>query len=150
MNDSIQQAGKRLIDESKRILERDVNGALEDNDFNLTVRRAQEVVELCLKGALKILGVDYSRIHDVGSLFSEQMQKKQPGVDLEILTRIEEVSLWLGQARAPALYFEREYGEEEARQAYQDAEFVFLKITKMLAPEPPEEPQKTEPDDSKE
>jgi len=48
MNDSIQQAGKRLLDESKRILERDVTGALEDHDFNLTVRRAQEVVELCV------------------------------------------------------------------------------------------------------
>ena len=45
----MQQAGKRFLDESKRILRRDVNGALEDNDFNLTVRRAQEAVELALK-----------------------------------------------------------------------------------------------------
>ena len=52
------EGGIRLIQEAEGILRRDAQGALNEKDFNMAVRRAQEVVELTLKGALKILGVD--------------------------------------------------------------------------------------------
>ena len=132
MNRNMQTDGKRLIDEGERIFRRDVKGALEDGDYNLTVRRAQEVVELVLKGALKVLCVEYPRIHDVGTLFAEQVREKRQDVETEGLDRIEEISLWLSQARAPALYFEREYDVEDARQALQDAAFVVVEVKKRL------------------
>ena len=62
---SMQAEGQRLLRESEHILRHDVQSALAAQDFNLTVRRAQEVVELCLKGALRMLGPDYPRVHDV-------------------------------------------------------------------------------------
>jgi len=55
----MQAAGEQLLRESERILRRDAHAALGDADFNVAVRRAQEAVELALKGALKTLGVDY-------------------------------------------------------------------------------------------
>ena len=132
MSRSMQEEGEKLIREGERILRREVQGALDDGDFNIAVRRAQEVVELALKGALKILGVDYPRVHDVASVFSEQVQQKREAVDAEVLERIEEISLWLGQARAPSFYFERDYGEEDARRAFQDAGFVLGEVKKIL------------------
>ena len=134
MSKNIQEEGKKLVSESERILRRDVRGALDEGDFNLTVRRSQEVVELALKGALRILGVDYPRTHDVAPVFSEQIQQKRGPAQAEILERIEEISLWLSQARAPAFYFERDYNAEDARQAFQDAEFVLIRIKEMLKP----------------
>jgi HEPN domain-containing protein len=91
----MQAEGERLICESERILRREVQGALSEGDLNLAVRRAQEVVELCLKGALKLLGVDYPRVHDVAPVFSEQVQRKRGAIDAKVLEQIETISLWL-------------------------------------------------------
>jgi len=132
MSKSMQEEGEKLLHESERILWRDVQGALDEGDFNLAVRRAQEVVELALKGALKMLGVDYPRVHDVAPVFSEQVQQKRGAVEIEVLERIEEISLWLSQARAPSFYFERDYGEADARQAFQDAGFVLAEVKKIF------------------
>jgi HEPN domain-containing protein len=88
-------------------------------------------VELTLKGALKTLGVDYPKIHDVAPVFSEQLRQKRNIDDPAVLQKIEEISLWLAESRAPSFYFDREYGEEDAEQALSDAAFV-LSATKRL------------------
>lgn len=75
------EAGERLIREAGKILSRDLKGALESGDHNLAVRRAQEVVELLLKGSLKILGVDYPKVHDVGPVFVQRAKEKQIPLD---------------------------------------------------------------------
>ena len=132
MSECLQKTGEKLISEAERILVRDVKGALDEGDANLAVRRSQEVVELALKGALKILGIDYPRIHDVAPVFSEQIRQKRQIDDIEALDRIETASLWLTQARAPAFYFERDYNIEDAQQAFQDADFVLNQVRRML------------------
>ena len=76
MSQSMGEVGKKLIRESERILRRDVPSALDEGDFNIVVRRAQEVVELALKGALKMLGVDFPKVHDVAPVFSQQIRQK--------------------------------------------------------------------------
>ena len=129
---SVQEEGLRLIREADRIFRRDARGALSEGDFNLAVRRAQEVVELALKGALRILGVDYPKVHDVAPLFSEQLRQKRAIDDPEVLHRIDEISLWLAESRAPSFYLEQEYGVEDAEQALQDAAFVLNEVKKLL------------------
>ena len=128
----MQEDGEKLIKESERILQRDVQGALDEQDFNMAVRRAQEVVELALKGALRTLGVDYPKVHDVAPVFSEQVQQKRWGVKAEILEQIEEIFLWHSQARAPSFYFERDFSPEDARHAFQDAGLVLSEVRKIL------------------
>jgi len=98
----------------------------------MVVRRAQEVAELTLKGALKILGVDYPKVHDVATLFSEQVRQKVGVQNPAVLQRIEEISLWLGQSRTPSFYFDREYGAEDAEQALEDAVFVLAEVKKVF------------------
>lgn len=75
---SMGEEGEKLIHEGERVLRRDVQNALNEGDFNMAVRRAQEGVELTLKGALKLLGVDYPKAHDVATVFSEHVQRKCP------------------------------------------------------------------------
>lgn len=132
MSRSLQEAGERLIQESEKIFQRDVRSALDAGDFNLVVRRAQEVVELALKGGLKVLGVDYPKVHDVAPVFSEQVKQKLGEVDAEVLERTEDISFWLTQARAPSFYLERDYGEQDAEHALQDAMFVLTEVRRIL------------------
>jgi HEPN domain-containing protein len=132
MTKSLKEIGERLIQEAERILLRDVKGALSAKDYNLVVRRAQEVVELVLKGGLKILGVEYPKVHDVALVFSEQVQQKLFGFDKKVLDRIEEISLWLTQARSPSFYFERDYEKEDARRAAEDASYVLKEVRDIL------------------
>lgn len=135
MSGTLGDQGNRLLEESKRILHRDVSGALNDGDFNLAVRRAQEVVELALKGALNLMCTEYPRLHDVAPLFCQQVQEKREDSDLEILTKIREISLWLAQARGPALYLEQDYEVQEADRAFADAGFVIKEIEALLTPD---------------
>jgi HEPN domain-containing protein len=128
----MQEDGLRLIREAESILKRDAQGAMNDRDFNLVVRRAQEVVELTLKGALKILGVDYPKIHDVAPVFSDQLQQKQSTSDPSVLQKIEGISLWLAESRAPSFYLDREYGVEDAEQALGDAALVVSETRRLL------------------
>lgn len=126
------EAGERLIREAQRIFGRDLKAAWAERDYNLVVRRAQEVVELSLKGALRILGVDFPKVHDVGPVFVEQMRRKGGQVPEEILAEIQRISAWLSEARAPALYLERVYGEADAQRAFAEAEFVLGGVEKAF------------------
>ena len=42
--------------------------ALEDGEYPYVIRQAQESVELALKGALKLIGVEPPKWHDVGPI----------------------------------------------------------------------------------
>ena len=130
---SMQNQGLWLIRQAESIFRRDARVALREKDFNLALRRAQEVVELTLKGALKILGIDYPKVHDVGLLFSEQLRQRRGINDSQFLGRIEEISLWLAQSRAAAFYFEREFGSEDAERAVEDASFILTEVKRLLA-----------------
>lgn len=124
--------GMRRIALAGKILRRDLNGAWRAGDYNMTVRRAQEVVELTLKGVLEILGVDYPKIHDVGPIFAEQVIRKSFPIQKDVLENIKEISFWLGESRAPSFYFEQEYTKEDAQKAFEDANFVYKKIKSVL------------------
>jgi HEPN domain-containing protein len=126
------EIGMKLIEKAGEIMHRDLNSAWIACDYNMTVRRAQEVAELALKGVLEILGVDYPKIHDVGHLFVEHVIKKAFPVEEDILEKIERISFWLAEARAPSFYLERDYTEEDARKAFEDANFVYDKIKAAL------------------
>lgn len=118
------ESGEKLIAEARRILERDVRRALDDGDHNLAVRRAQEVVELMLKGALKVLGIDYPKVHDVAPVFTTEARSRIVDLRQLDLERIEEISFWLSQARAPSFYMEKDYSEADAEKAFADATWL--------------------------
>lgn len=123
--------GEILLKASFKIFKRDVKSALEDRDYNMVIRRAQESVELALKGMLKILGFEYPKIHHVGDVFKEKIQEKGIRIEKDVLDEIEEISLRLAQAREASFYFEKVFGRKEAKKAYEDAKYV-LDIIKKL------------------
>ncbi len=50
MSESLQDMGNQLIAAGAIVLRRDARSALDEQDYNMAVRRAQEAVELALKG----------------------------------------------------------------------------------------------------
>ena len=119
--------GQDLILSAERLCERDLEGALREGDFSMAVRRAQEVADLALKGGLAVLGVEYPKIHDVGTDFADDVRKKIGEANRGTLDRIARVSTHLCEERGPAFYGEKPYREGEARQAHRDAIFVLGK-----------------------
>lgn len=107
-----------------RLLQEELSRACERQYWNLAVRRAQEVVELSLKGLLRALGTEYPRLHDVGDAFAEAVAAKNLSIDPQALGRIREISSYLARDRAPAFYMEQEFTQEQAERAQADARFV--------------------------
>jgi len=103
----------------------DMQRALEQGIWNIAVRRAQETVELVLKGLLCLMGVDYPLVHDVGGLFVRVVRERGVALPEQALTRIEEISAALARRRAPAFYFEEDISEDEAHRAAQDADTIW-------------------------
>lgn len=103
------EEGSMLIGEARRVLFSDGYKALEESSYNLAVRRAQESVELALKGLLKVLGIEYPKVHDVGELFMLQVTEKFPQVQRKVLERIKDISMRLSRDREPSFYIERLY-----------------------------------------
>ena len=95
--------------------------AYERGSWNIVVRRAQEVVELSLKGLLKMMGVEYPKSHDVGGVFRRICIEMGLKVNSEKLDELEQISSDLAEDRAPAFYMERAYSKQEADKAKDDA-----------------------------
>lgn len=102
-----------------------------------TVREAQEVVELLLKGLLRFIGVEAPKVHDVGKTLDEHLEYL-PEVVKENLKKIKAISKRLRKERELSFYGSEdfipseEYDEEEAREAIEDARFVFLVIKGVI------------------
>ncbi len=124
---SNKEQGEKLLKEAQWIFEKDLKSAIEEENYNLAVRRAQEVVELSLKGCLRILGIDYPKVHDAGFVFVREAGNKLRFKE-DSLSEIERISKWLSEARAPSFYGERDFTSEDAKKAFEDAAFVFSEI----------------------
>lgn len=126
----LEKAQKRLV--VLDVLERE--GAYSD-----VVREAQEAVELALKGALRLVGVEPPKLHDVGPVVLEYRDRfpEEVRADLEELARI---SKWLRKEREFSFYGDvdfiptLEYTEEHARRAREGAHHVVQVCRRLLRP----------------
>ena len=92
--DYIKRAG-RCLKESK--------DAFNDEDYPITIRRAQECVELSLKAILRSIAVEYPREHDVGDSL-EIVKEKFPDWFSSKIPDFMQISKDLSKKRGPALY----------------------------------------------
>ncbi len=120
----------RLILESQMIME-EARRAFNSEAWNLVVRRSQEVVELSLKGLLKLMGVESPKTHDVGDTFAKVCTDKKIAISSRKLAEMQRISHQLARDRAPAFYMEKEYSREQASQALQSAETVLTEAEEM-------------------
>ncbi len=77
--------------------------------WNLVVRRSQEVVELSLKAALRELGIETLKMHDVGSLLRAH-QSKFPASSWRQVGRLAAISRRLRMERELSFYGDDETG----------------------------------------
>jgi hypothetical protein len=118
-----EERADRLLSEAVNILN-ELEQSLKIGNWNLTVRRAEEVVELVLKGLLAQLGIDYPKVHDVAPIFKRSVEERGIKVDDEFMNWLIEISADLSIKRAPSFYFEAEYDEDDAMNAAKGAEEV--------------------------
>lgn len=103
--------------------------------WHLVVRRAQEAVELILKGFLRLGGIEVPRLHDVAHLLKAQ-GKKIPLHVVQELPRIISLSRRLRQERETSFYGDEEqelppsalYTRIDADQAKGDLEWLMTLV----------------------
>jgi HEPN domain-containing protein len=113
----------RILEEAKRYHR--------DGAWSLAIRRSQEVVELSLKGALRFLGLEVPRVHDLSG-FLRRYRDRLPPVLADNLDRITQISRTLREERETSLYGDEEagftpeelYTKKDAEKAISDATFV--------------------------
>lgn len=98
--------------------------------WNISIRRAQEAVELDLTAILALIGIHYPKDHDQAPLAIRTL--KIHGFDLGTdAEKIEKISIDLSRKRGPALHQEEGYEKEDAQKSLDDANFVISKIQKI-------------------
>jgi HEPN domain-containing protein len=126
-----------LIKATKRL--RILQVLLDDEAFSDVVREAQEIVELCLKGMLRQVGVEPPHWHDVSPMLVEYAARfPRPIADqIEALVAI---SGWLRKEREFSFYGDidfiptEEYSRADALRAIEDARRVVSAAGSVIPP----------------
>ena len=124
------EAGQNLIREAEEYFE-EVERAYARGSWNIAVRKSQEVVELAQKGVLKILGVEYPKVHDPSDFFLRILEKRGIPLSLDDSAKVTRISAELAEKRAPAFYFEKNYAAQDAQEAKDGAAFVLTIVRKI-------------------
>jgi HEPN domain-containing protein len=123
-------SGEHLLQDAVVYYE-EMQRMFEREKWNIVVRRAQEVVELSLKGILKIMGIDFPKVHNVAPLFVNLLQEKGIELGEEVSERILSISTLLAKDRAPAFYGEKVYLREDAETAQNGAKEIVERINEI-------------------
>jgi HEPN domain-containing protein len=126
----IRQANERL---------RHAREALENSNYPYVVRQSQEAVELLLKAALRLVGVEPPKWHDVGPALKKEAERFPEWFRDEI-PKLARISRKLRREREPSLYGDEEskvppdelYSVEDAEEALNWATYVFEVTSKLF------------------
>ncbi len=114
--------------------------AAETGNYPYVVRQCQEAVELALKGALRLAGIEPPKWHDVGPILRRERDRFPQWFKVEI-DRLASISRSLRKERELAMYGDEEAGisaEElytivDAEKALTDAQYVLNLVRKLLS-----------------
>ncbi len=113
--------------------------ALESGNYPYVVRQCQEAVELSLKAALRLVGIEPPKWHDVGPILRRE-KSRFPQWFQELIDELASISRSLRKERELAMYGDEELGipaEElytrvDAEKALGDAIKVMRAVEKLL------------------
>ncbi len=113
--------------------------ALETGNYPYVVGQSQEAVELALKAALRLAGIEPPKWHDVGPVLRRE-KSRFPGWFQNLIDRLASISRSLRKERELAMYGDEEAGipaEElyiryDAEQALEQAEVVIGSVKNSL------------------
>lgn len=114
--------------------------ACKARNYAFAVRQSQECVELSLKAALRLYGVEYPCEHDVKSVLSE-VAHRFPKWFSEQVKEFGKISEQLAKVRGPSMYGDEEKGipptelfnKKQAQEALKDAKFVNNQCRRLLS-----------------
>ena len=109
------------------------------NSYPDVVRYSQECVELCLKAALRAVGVEYPKEHDMSRIF-KAVKDRFPEWFRKEVEKVGEISRDLADKRGPSLYGIESlgrtaadiFGKEDAEKALSYAKHVLEVVRKLL------------------
>jgi len=113
---------------------------LKKGAYSDVVREAQEIVELCLKGMLRYVGIEPPKYHDVGPLILEH-ETRFKGIPSQEILRIAKISKELRKERELAFYGDidfiptEEYTLKDAKEAIKGTNFVMEIAKRMMQKE---------------
>lgn len=70
------ETGEKLIEEAGEYL-KEMRRAHKRGSWNVSIRRAQEAVELGVKGLLKIMGIENPKVHDPMEFFINILERRK-------------------------------------------------------------------------
>ncbi|MEM2020995.1 MAG: HEPN domain-containing protein [Zestosphaera sp.] len=134
---SIELAKSNLKQSEERL--KHAREALETGNYPYVVRQCQEAVELALKAALRLAGIEPPKWHDVGPLLRRE-RARFPQWFQELIDYLASISRSLRKERELALYGDEEIGvppeelyiRRDAVQALEDASKVVEVVTRLL------------------
>ena len=126
------ERGRRLMAMATEYLQ-DMEASYARKSWNAVVRRAQEVVELSLKGVLSYLGVDFPKVHDPAAVFVVTVSARGMALGEEEAADVTAVSARLARKRAPAFYFEHTEDAPAAEEAAADARRIHRLCARLVA-----------------
>ena len=117
----------------------DAEEALEEGNYPYALRLSQECVELSLKASLKLVGIEYPKVHDVSDILLEH-RERFPGWFSEEVDFMAEVSSTLAAKRELAFYGgegdllapDEVISREEAERAVRQAKEVHALCRRLL------------------
>uniref|UniRef100_A0A7C5UT58 HEPN domain-containing protein n=1 Tax=Ignisphaera aggregans TaxID=334771 RepID=A0A7C5UT58_9CREN len=126
----IRQASERL---------RHAKEAVEEGNYPYVVRQCQEAVELSLKAALRLIGVEPPKWHDVGPALRREVDRF-PQWFRGLVPKFARISRMLRREREPSMYGDEEsgvppdelYDVEDAKEALNWATEVFQVVSKLF------------------
>ena len=124
------ERGRRLMVMAAEYLQ-DMDAATDRKSWNAVVRRAQEVVELALKGVLSYLGVDFPKVHDPAAVFIATLSARGMALSVAEAEDVTNVSATLARKRSPASCFEQI--EDESTEAAADAHRIHRVCIRLVA-----------------
>lgn len=132
------EIARSYFKQSKEIY-REAQSFLQRGVWHLAVRRCQEAVEMALKGALRYVGIEVPRIHDVGILLRKS-KGRFPGNFEQKVDHFSSISRKLRKERETSFYGDEESGtppdelyvEEDAETALKEAASILEACEELL------------------
>jgi HEPN domain-containing protein len=109
-----------------------------EEDYSDVIREGQEIVELCAKGMLRMVGIEPPKYHDVSALMMEH-RARFAGIPLKDLKRIARISKTLRKERELAFYGDidfiptEEYRRSDAARVMKDTLWLLNVVRRLSA-----------------
>jgi len=112
---------------------------INDKAYAYCVRQCQEAVELSLKAALRIVGKDFPKWHDIGVVLIKE-KESYPKFFISEIDKLASISEFLASKRELAMYGDDDskkspsklFNKEVAETALKDAKFCLETVEKLF------------------